>query len=34
MNDYKLQLENFDTEPLNNIFELKRNIYFPFRTLF
>lgn len=27
MNDYKLRLKNFDTEPLNNISELKRNIY-------
>lgn len=27
MNDCKLRLENFDTEPLNNISELKRNIY-------
>ena len=27
MNDYKLRLENFETEPLENISEIKRNFY-------
>ncbi len=27
MNNYKLRLENFSTEPLNNISEVKRNVY-------
>lgn len=27
MNNFKLRLENFDSEPLDNISELKRNIY-------